>query len=269
MNVAARPRIAYDSVGQGDPAFLFLPGWCVNRSFFGPVLEPASRKRRALSLDWRGHGGSERPGEDYTTEDLVADALQVIDDAGIDRVIPVAQAHAGWMALELRRRLGPERVPGLVLMSWMVLGPPPEFGEALAGLRDPGRWEAVRDGLLTRWTGVSDDPAIHRQAEEMRAYGFDTWARAGREIGASFEREGTPLAALERLDPPARVLHIYAQPADESFLSAQQAYAADRHWFRVKRVEGSTHFPTLEAPDAVADALEAFASEVASVVASR
>jgi pimeloyl-ACP methyl ester carboxylesterase len=261
MNVAARPRIAYDSVGQGDPAFLFLPGWCVNRSFFGPVLEPASRHRRALSLDWRGHGGSERPADDYTTEDLVSDALHVIDEAGINRVIPVGQAHAGWMALELRRRLGPERVPGLVLMSWMVLGPPPGFEDALAGLRDRGSWETVRDGLLTRWMGGSDDPAIRRQAEEMRAYGFDTWARARREIDASFEREGTPLAALERLDPPARVLHIYAQPADESFLGAQQAYAEDRPWFQVERLEGSTHFPTLEGPNAVAEAIETFASE--------
>jgi pimeloyl-ACP methyl ester carboxylesterase len=261
MNVAARPRIAYDSVGQGDPAFLFLPGWCVNRSFFGPVLEPASRHRRALSLDWRGHGGSERPRDDYTTEDLVSDALRVIDEAGIDRVIPVAQAHAGWIAIELRRRLGPERVPGLVLLSWMVLGPPPGFGDALAGLQDTGTWEGVRDGLLMRWTGRSDDAAIHRQTEEMRAYGFDMWARAGREIGASFEREGTPLTALERLDPPARTLHIYAQPADESFLSAQEAYAADHRWFQVRRVDGVTHFPTLEAPGAVAEAIETFASE--------
>jgi pimeloyl-ACP methyl ester carboxylesterase len=261
MNVAARPRIAYDSVGQGDPAFLFLPGWCVNRSLFASILEPAARNRRALSLDWRGHGGSEGPGEDYTTEDLVTDALRVIDDAGLNRVIPVAQAHAGWMALELRRRLGPERVPGLVLLSWMVMGPPPGFGDALAGLKDRAYWEATRDGLLARWTGGSDDPAIHRQAEEMRSYGFDAWARAGREIGASFEREGTPLAALERLDPPARALHIYAQPADESFLSAQQAYAADHRWFGVRRVDGATHFPTLESPNAVTKAIERFASD--------
>ena len=37
---------------------------------------------------------------------MVADALAVIEAAGIEQVVPVAASHSGWVAIELRRRLG-------------------------------------------------------------------------------------------------------------------------------------------------------------------
>lgn len=258
MMTATSPRIAYDDAGRGEPAVLFMPGWAVSRSFFGALMELASTRRRALTLDWRGHGGSEPAAADHGTHDLVDDVLRVLDQASVDRVVPVAQAHAGWMALELRRRLGARRIPGLVVMSWMVLGPPPGFGEALAAIRDPARWEIGREALIERWTGGSDDPRVRRQADDMRACPYEIWARAGREIERSFEVEGSPVAALERLESPCPTLHLFAQPADEAFMRAQEEYAAVHPWFEVRRIEGRTHFPALEAPEQVATATEEF-----------
>jgi pimeloyl-ACP methyl ester carboxylesterase len=81
MRTSTSPRIAFDDVGDGEPALLFLPGWCANRTVFRDLLAPAARHRRAVALDWRGHGASEHPNDDYDTQDLVHDALQVIDQA--------------------------------------------------------------------------------------------------------------------------------------------------------------------------------------------
>jgi len=52
--------------------------------------------------------------------------------------VPLAISHSGWVAIELRRRLG-SRMPVVVLLDWLVLEPPAPFLDALAALQDPER----------------------------------------------------------------------------------------------------------------------------------
>ena len=111
MKTLTAVPVAFDDVGEDEAALLMLPGWCSNRTAFRPLLAPAGRHRRVLALDWRGHGGSERPRGDFGTAELVDDAVGVLDVAGVERVVPVALSHAGWVAIELWRRLGGKRRP--------------------------------------------------------------------------------------------------------------------------------------------------------------
>lgn len=246
-----------------DPTLLLLTGWCDDRAQFDRLLAETGRHRRTVSMDWRGHGGSSPASGDFGTEDLVADAVQVIEEMGAERVVPVAGSHAGWVAMELRRRLG-DRVPGLVLIDWMVLGAPPGFGDALAGLQDPVAWTDVRDQLFARWTEGVDHPDVLASVRRMAGHGREMWARAGREIAASFEEHGAPAAALAELGCP--VLHLYAQPADPDYLEAQQALAAAQPWFDVRRLDARSHFPMLEVPEEMAVAIEAHVGRVAAGV---
>jgi pimeloyl-ACP methyl ester carboxylesterase len=257
MLTATALQIAFDDLGDGDPTLLFMPGWCGHRTVYRPLLPETARTHRSVALDWRGHGGSDVPEADYGTRELVADALAVIDRAGIDRVVPVSIAHAGWVAIALREELGPDRVPGIVLLDWMVLGPPPGFLDALAGLQDANAWEKVRAGLFAMWTEGIDLPSLDTNIAEMANHGFDDWARGSREIAAGFALHGSPLAALEALQP-CPTLHLYAQPNAEEFFAAQQAFAREHAWFSVERLEAKSHFPPLEAPVAVAAAIDQF-----------
>ena len=254
--------IALDDVGTGEPALLCLPGWCGDRDVFDPLLARLGGGRRTLALDLPGHGGSAAPGPDFGTEDVVQTAVAVIEQEGLDRVVPVALSHAGWFAIELRRRLGPERIPGIVLLDWMVLGPPPGFSDALGGLQDPAAWSQVRAGLIGMWTDGIDVPALHRYVGTMGDYGAAHWHRAGREIAASFAAEGTPLDALERVPEPCPTLHVYAQPTDDAVLDAQRAYAAAHPWFAVHRLSARSHFPMFEVPEDMAMVIEHFAREL-------
>src|SRR3954470_10344317 len=105
MKTATRPSIAFDDVGDREPALLCLPGWCAPRDAFRPLYPHLDR--RVLAVDWRGHGGSAPASGDFGASDLVNDALAVIDASGATKIIPTATAHAGWVAIELRKRLGP------------------------------------------------------------------------------------------------------------------------------------------------------------------
>src|SRR6185436_8708360 len=172
----------------------------------------------------------------------------VVEAARVKRFIPVATAHAGWIAIELRRRLGPEKVPAIVLLDWMVTGAPPGFLDGLRALENEASWSGVRASLFERWTTGVSEPAVHAFVKEMGKLGFDMWSRAGREIGAAFRKHESPLAALERLAPPCSTLHLYAQPDDPGFLSAQQSFGAAHPWFQVQKLDARSHFPTLEVP---------------------
>src|SRR5690349_2706276 len=77
---------------------------------------------------------------DFGFADLIEDTIELVDALEVERFVPVALSHAGWVAVEVRRRLGPDRVPAVVLLDWMPLGPPPGFMEALSGLQNPGVW---------------------------------------------------------------------------------------------------------------------------------
>jgi pimeloyl-ACP methyl ester carboxylesterase len=210
-----------------------------------------------LAVDWRSHGGSGAAAGEFGGAELVEDALAVISASGAERVIPVAMAHAGWVAIELRKRLGASRVPGVVLVDWMVLGTPPPFAAGLKALQDQAQWLTMRDRLSSMWTEGVSSSAVHGYVTKMGEYGFDMWSRAGRDIEKAFARQPVPLDALAALACPT--LHVYAQPADPAFLAAQEDFARSHSWFSVHRVGASSHFPTIEVPAEVAAALTEFA----------
>ena len=170
----------------------------------------------------------------------------------------VALSHGGWLAIELRGQLGGGHVPGIVLLDWMVLGLPAQFQDALATLQDPYRWQEAREQLFAMWTTGVDLPALDAHIAEMRTYGFDTWSRAAREVAHRFCAEGSPVAALEGLENPCPTLHLYAQPSDDAYLAAQQAYTAEKPWLRPQRLMARSHFPMFEVPTDLIGHIEAF-----------
>lgn len=251
-------RISYDDQGLGEPALLFMPGWCGSRRVFDELARRCAARRRTLTLDWRGHGRSAKSAGDFGADDLVRDALAVIEASSAQHVVPVSLAHAGWVAIQLRRRLG-GRIPRLVLLDWILLDAPAPFLGALRALQDPAQWEQTREQLFSMWLHGLDIPALTQYVrQDMGSYPFEMWARAGREISAAYAKAGSPLQALANLEPPVAVLHLYAQPDDPGYLAAQQSFSAAHPWFQVSKLDAHSHFPMYEVPDEMAKAIERF-----------
>ena len=225
---------------------------------FDPATARFESSFRTLAVDWRGHGGSKPAEGDFGYADLVEDAISVIDDSGAGAVVPIAAAHAGWVAIELRRRLGAERVRRLVFLDWMVLGAPAPFLEALAGMAAPATTRAVVEQISTMWLADLDLRALSAYVASMTDQPDVMWARAAREIAGAFERSGSPLEAVAALDPPPATLHLYAQPADPGFLDAQRGYADAHPWFEVGHLDAASHHPVLEVPEVVAGHVKRF-----------
>ena len=71
-----------------------------------------------------------------------------------------------------------------------------------------------------------------------------------------FRREGDPLLALSRIGGRTPVLHMYSRPRAADFLAAQEAFSRERPWFTVRRLDGVSHFPQLEATVETAEGSE-------------
>jgi pimeloyl-ACP methyl ester carboxylesterase len=250
--------IAFDDRPGDEPVVLCLPGWCANRDAFDGL----TLRNRMIALDWRGHGGSAECPSDFGRAELVRDALAVIEASGARTIVPVATAHAGWVAIELRRQLGASRVPKLVLVDWIVGPAPPPFLEGLAALQDPRRWQGARDHLFTMWThGVSEQRVLDFVHKGMGRYGAEMWHRGGREISAAYAEAGSPLSALSALSPPPPTLHLFARSPSPAATEAQRAFAAAHAWFTPVELDGlRSHFPTIEAPERVSAEIERFLS---------
>ncbi|MDJ0272438.1 MAG: alpha/beta hydrolase [Candidatus Caldarchaeum sp.] len=253
-------KIAYEDHGRGEPVLLFMPGWCDNRTQYRDLVPFCSSRSRCLVIDWPGHGESDTPAADFGEKELVAAAMSVIERSGARRIVTVSTAHAGWVAIELRRQLR-EKIRKLVLLDWLVLEPPQPFLEALRGLQSREHWEQVRESLFSMWlSGIVDDRILQHVRREMGAYGFEMWARAGREISANYERFGSPLKALSELEPPPHVLHLFSLPKDEAYLRVQNEFAKNHQWFSAYRLNANTHFPALEEPKTVSAFINDFIS---------
>jgi hypothetical protein len=135
--------------------------------------------------------------------------------------------------------------------------------DLISELQDPDRWPYARDTLFDIWRAGDESEAIDAAIEVMRRQGAEMWMRSGREIEASYRREGSPLRALSASPTVPAVMHLYGQPATSEYLEAQQRFAERHDWYSVRRLDARTHFSMIETPSEVASEIERVAAAAA------
>jgi hypothetical protein len=91
---------------------------------------------------------------------------------------PRSCSWTGWCSIPLRRSSTP-----------------------LQALQAPDRWQQTRDQLFALWLTGAPARVEDQIRREMGGYGFEMWARAGREIAAAYSRHGSLLHMLSSLPP--------------------------------------------------------------------
>ena len=90
-------RIAWDSQGDGVPVLL-IQGLGYTRQGWGPLRARLARRYRVISFDNRGIGETEIPSGPYTVEQLAGDAVQILDEAGVERAHVIGASLGGFVA---------------------------------------------------------------------------------------------------------------------------------------------------------------------------
>jgi pimeloyl-ACP methyl ester carboxylesterase len=105
----------FESQGEGDP-LVFLSGLGGDSRAFSVSLRHFAARYRALALDNRDAGRSDRVDQDYTVRDMAADVAKWLEALGAGPAHVVGHSLGGLVAQELALR-HPGQVRSLVLAS--------------------------------------------------------------------------------------------------------------------------------------------------------
>jgi 3-oxoadipate enol-lactonase len=148
-------KIVWEERGEGLP-LLLIQGLGYGRWGWDPVVPGLAERYRVLSFDNRGIGESDKPEGPYTARQMADDALQVLDEAGIDRAHVLGASLGGMIAQEVAV-LAPERVEKLVLACTTPGGP------------DAPPLPAVTLNLFAEAATLAPDVALRRFVENALA----------------------------------------------------------------------------------------------------
>jgi pimeloyl-ACP methyl ester carboxylesterase len=240
--------LGYDETGAGDPALLFLHGWCGDRSFFAPQFEHFSRSHRVVSVDLPGHGQSTVPDE-YAIDAFASQVAELAGELDLGRSVVFGHSIGAMVALALSQ-LAPELVGALALID-----PPPLSKEV---------WKGFAPQLITSFSGP-DGPTGRRQFVEQMFLPTDDTARRAKIIAtmtavpndiaiplveaiAAFDA----MAVLRQCEVPVVTISSAVPTNDPATLLAANPTMT------FGQTVGAGHFLQLEVPEQVNPMIERF-----------
>jgi pimeloyl-ACP methyl ester carboxylesterase len=254
VRVATGPRLNYAEFGRPDGRpVLFLHGWPDSWFSFSRVLELLPDDVRAIAVDQRGFGDSERPASGYSIAEMADDALALLDSLGVPRATFVGHSFGSFVA----RRVAlahPNRVARLVLIG---TGFSPanavmrDLQESLHDLPDPIPVEFAREFQSS--TACRPLPAefFERIIEESLKLPPRLWKLL---IDRLLEYDDTN--ELSRIAAPTQLLW---GEKDALFSRAEQdAFMAALPGARFSIYDETGHCPNWEQPERVAADIVAF-----------
>lgn len=162
--------IAYAIDGEGAVDLLFVPGFVGNLdvALSHPALAQYRDRLRSFArviyFDKRGQGLSDRG--PYTVEDIAADAVAVLDAAGVDRASVLGVSEGGTACVMLAATY-PERVSAMALYgSYARIARSDDFPQGLPAEVLERTWNQVIDGwakpasLALFAPSAKDDPEL-------------------------------------------------------------------------------------------------------------
>ena len=275
-------RVFWERYGTGERAILLPPTWEIVHSRFWKAQIPyLARHGRVVTFDPRGNGRSDRPDdfEAYRRREFAADALAVLDAAGVDRAVVVSWCDMGESLILAAEH--PERVAGLVFVAPALPLDEPDHGDYPFDA-DPGTDEGwakeTRGYWLRDWPGYLEfffakcltEPHSTKQIEDCVGWGLDTEMET---ILAGFRGWETKIiepAEVAALCPKVRcpVLVLHGTEDEQVAPSVGAALAAELGG-RLVLLEGAGHAPHARDPVAVNTLVAEFAGVAEAAPATR
>ena len=198
--------------GPADAPVVLLAGSLGSSlEMWDPQVAALSARFRVVRYDARGHGRSPVPPGPYVIDDLVDDAVALLDRIGVERAHVVGLSLGGMTAMRLAAR-EPDRVDRIALLCTSAKFASPEpWAERATTVRAQGT-AAVADAVVARWFTDrlrEQSPALVERMRDMVAstpaegYASCCAAIETMDLRADLGRISAPVLAIAGADDPA------------------------------------------------------------------
>jgi pimeloyl-ACP methyl ester carboxylesterase len=253
-------RLAYDDRGEG-PAVLLIHGVLFDATQFEPQVEAFSDRYRLITPDLRAHGRSEHRRQEYDQWDLMEDHVALLDHLGVERAVWGGISQGGFQSQRAALK-HPDRVAGLILIDSQA-GPEDEnraaMFEASAQVAAESGWNEELLELATSLLFAGG------AGEELKRHWIDRWMQQETNDAVELMRVVTRREDLtDRLGEITAPVVVIHGEEDVSIEIEKARAMAEGLGGEVQfvSVPGAGHSSTLEKPDVVNAAIEAFLERV-------
>jgi pimeloyl-ACP methyl ester carboxylesterase len=241
--------ISYEVRGTGEPALIFVHGWCCDRSYWNEQLPHFAQKYKVISVDLAGHGESGLDRKEWTMEAFGDDVVAVAEKLNLKQVVLIGHSMGGIVILKAALKM-PERILGLVAVDEFfnleAKSTPEEIEKLLAPFRS-NFTEAMGNWVRTVFTPKSDSKLVERIVADMSACppSVGLGAVTGADGMAEFEynMDSRLTRTLQELKAPIVFINSDSQPTE---VEINRRYLPS---FNAKVVPGVGHFVMLERPE--------------------
>ncbi len=153
--------LEYDDLGNGTP-LLFIHGYPLDRSIWGPQLAELQKTCRVIVPDLRGFGqSSATDGQAVTMETYAEDMRALLDSLNVQQAVICGFSMGGYVALAFVEHYA-NRVKGLILSSTKS-GADTDAGrqgrlDTALKVEQTGSIEGVVDGMAPKMLGPQAKP---------------------------------------------------------------------------------------------------------------
>lgn len=109
-------ELSYEERGIGRPVVLLHGVW-MSRRFFAEQLDSLGEGCRAIALDFRGHGGSEKVDHGHTVPEYAADLRDFLQALDLPDAVLVGWSMGAFVTWEYVKQFGTDRLAGTVVVD--------------------------------------------------------------------------------------------------------------------------------------------------------
>jgi pimeloyl-ACP methyl ester carboxylesterase len=271
-------EVGYEVFGEGSPTLLLLPTWTIVHSRIWKLQVPYLADHfRVVTFDRPGNGRSDRPLDPsaYTTEAVVAHALDVLDATGTDRAVLVSLSQGAQEAVHLAAD-HPDRVLGAVYLgAALPIDPASPRASATerfleAAPEPPEGWdrpdaqywmEHYEDFVEWFFGQCLPEPHSTKQLEDAAGWAAETTPEVLLADAMSAARPEVVLERASRISSPTLLIH-----GEDDLISPleRSASLAEATGGELVVLEGSGHLPLVRDPVRVNLLIRAFVDGLAT-----
>lgn len=262
-------KVGYRIAGEG-PAILLIHGMAGSSAAWRDVMPALAKTHTVIAPDLLGHGNSAKPMGDYSLGGHATGIRDLLISLGIDEVTVVGQSLGGGVAMQFAYQ-HPGFANRLVLVNAGGLGR--EVNPMLRLFTLPGaeylmpiifpRFVKEKGDQVGRWSKAKgwSNPAI---AEMWRAYAALSEPENRRAfvktLRAVIDPGGQSVSAMDRLYLTEALPTLILWGDRDPIIPVQHAYNAHEAMpgSQIRVFPGVGHFPHVECPNLVVEALQDF-----------